>query len=122
VESGSTFWLTRIAEVTIPPQLPRAGIGPLSYDDGPELPTRLTAQGFDTVKIDAQIGPADISAVRRVPTLSQDAALKRPMLAWFVWKALRAVAGRNVCRKRNESRTLGPAQGLRRGIFLPIWK
>lgn len=37
----------------------------LSYDERIELQTRLTALGFDTVKIDAKIGPLTIDAVRR---------------------------------------------------------
>ena len=37
----------------------------LSFDERIELQTRLTALGFDTVKIDAKIGPLTIDAVRR---------------------------------------------------------
>ncbi len=37
----------------------------LSYDERIELQTRLTAAGFDTVKIDAKIGPLTINAVRQ---------------------------------------------------------
>lgn len=37
----------------------------LSYDERIELQTRLTALGFDTVKIDAKVGPLTIDAVRR---------------------------------------------------------
>ncbi len=36
----------------------------LSFDERIELQTRLTALGFDTVKIDAKIGPLTINAVR----------------------------------------------------------
>lgn len=36
----------------------------LSFDERIELQTQLTAQGFDTVKIDAKIGPLTINAVR----------------------------------------------------------
>lgn len=36
----------------------------LSYDERVELQTRLTAAGFDTVKIDGKIGPLTIAAVR----------------------------------------------------------
>jgi lytic murein transglycosylase len=36
----------------------------LSYDERVELQTRLTAQGFDTQKIDARVGPLTIAAVR----------------------------------------------------------
>jgi len=37
----------------------------LNFDERIELQTRLTALGFDTVKIDAKIGPLTIDAVRR---------------------------------------------------------
>ena len=37
----------------------------LTFDERIELQTRLTALGFDTVKIDAKIGPLTINAVRR---------------------------------------------------------
>ncbi|MCR8825370.1 lytic murein transglycosylase [Pseudosulfitobacter koreensis] len=37
----------------------------LSYDERIELQERLTAQGFDTQKIDAKIGPLTVAAVRR---------------------------------------------------------
>ena len=37
----------------------------LTFDERTELQTRLTALGFDTVKIDAKIGPLTINAVRR---------------------------------------------------------
>lgn len=37
----------------------------LSYDERIELQTALTAQGFDTQKIDAKIGPLTIDALRR---------------------------------------------------------
>lgn len=37
----------------------------LTYDERIELQTRLTALGFDTVKIDAKIGPLTINAVRK---------------------------------------------------------
>jgi peptidoglycan hydrolase-like protein with peptidoglycan-binding domain len=36
----------------------------LSFDERIELQERLTALGFDTVKIDAKIGPLTINAVR----------------------------------------------------------
>ena len=36
----------------------------LTYDERIELQTQLTAQGFDTVQIDAKIGPLTINAVR----------------------------------------------------------
>ena len=36
----------------------------LTFDERIELQTRLTALGFDTVKIDAKIGPLTINAVR----------------------------------------------------------
>lgn len=36
----------------------------LTYDERIELQTRLTAAGFDTVKIDGRIGPLTIAAVR----------------------------------------------------------
>ena len=36
----------------------------LSYDERIELQTELTAQGFDTQKIDAKIGPLTVNAVR----------------------------------------------------------
>lgn len=36
----------------------------LTYDERIELQTRLTAAGFDTVKIDARIGPLTVAAVR----------------------------------------------------------
>jgi hypothetical protein len=37
----------------------------LTYDERIELQERLTAAGFDTVKIDGRIGPLTIGAVRR---------------------------------------------------------
>jgi len=37
----------------------------LSYDERIELQKRLTAAGFDTVKIDAKMGPLTIGAIRR---------------------------------------------------------
>lgn len=37
----------------------------LSYDERIELQERLTAAGFDTVKIDAKIGPLTVGAIRR---------------------------------------------------------
>jgi len=40
----------------------------LTYDERIELQTRLTALGFDTVKIDAKIGPLTINAVREFQT------------------------------------------------------
>lgn len=40
----------------------------LTYDERIELQTRLTALGFDTVKIDAKIGPLTINAVRNFQT------------------------------------------------------
>ena len=40
----------------------------LTYDERIELQTQLTALGFDTVKIDAKIGPLTINAVRNFQT------------------------------------------------------
>jgi membrane-bound lytic murein transglycosylase B len=40
----------------------------LTYDERVELQTQLTALGFDTVKIDAKIGPLTINAVRNFQT------------------------------------------------------
>lgn len=37
----------------------------LTFDERIELQERLTAQGFDTQKIDAKIGPLTVDAVRR---------------------------------------------------------
>ena len=37
----------------------------LTFDERIELQQRLTAQGFDTQKIDAKIGPLTVDAVRR---------------------------------------------------------
>ena len=63
----------------------------LSYDERIELQTRLTAQGFDTVKIDAKIGPLTISAVRAFQ-LSQE-RLPDGYASLGLLEALRAVAG-----------------------------
>ncbi|WP_138924753.1 lytic murein transglycosylase [Sulfitobacter sp. BSw21498] len=63
----------------------------LSYDERIELQTRLTAQGFDTVKIDAKIGPLTISAVRAFQ-LSQE-LLPDGYASLGLLEALRAVAG-----------------------------
>jgi len=63
----------------------------LSYDERIELQTRLTAQGFDTVKIDAKIGPLTISAVRAFQ-LSQE-LLPDGYASLRLLEALRAAAG-----------------------------
>jgi len=63
----------------------------LSYDDRIELQTRLTAQGFDTVKIDAKIGPLTISAVRAFQ-LSQE-LLPDGYASLRLLQALRSAAG-----------------------------
>ena len=36
----------------------------LTYDERIELQKRLTASGFDTIKIDAKMGPLTVNAVR----------------------------------------------------------
>ena len=63
----------------------------LSYDERIELQTRLTAQGFDTVKIDAKIGPLTISAVRAFQ-LSQE-LLPDGYASLRLLEALRSAAG-----------------------------
>ncbi|WP_323803917.1 lytic murein transglycosylase [Sulfitobacter litoralis] len=63
----------------------------LSYDERIELQTRLTAQGFDTVKIDAKIGPLTISAVRAFQ-LSQE-LLPDGYASLRLLQALRSAAG-----------------------------
>lgn len=63
----------------------------LSYAERIELQTRLTAQGFDTVKIDAKIGPLTISAVRAFQ-LSQE-RLPDGYASLGLLEALRAAAG-----------------------------
>ncbi|MFT6676214.1 MAG: lytic murein transglycosylase [Sulfitobacter sp.] len=42
----------------------------LTYDERIELQKRLTAAGFDTVKIDAKMGPLTINAVRKFQSFS----------------------------------------------------
>ncbi|MDF1726965.1 MAG: lytic murein transglycosylase [Sulfitobacter sp.] len=47
---------------------PRGTERALTFDERVELQERLTAAGFDTVKIDAKMGPLTVSAIRRFQT------------------------------------------------------